>query len=79
MLFYASRDKTRIVPADDPEAGYVVNPEQPGEFAAVLHQHQQEEQARQQAAADARDREAASTKAQAPDEDKAGGPARRRG
>jgi hypothetical protein len=39
MLYYANRDKTKIVPEGDPEAQYVVNSGSPGEFGELLQGH----------------------------------------
>lgn len=35
-LRHVSRDKKRLVEEDDPDAGFIVNPNDPGEFAGLL-------------------------------------------
>jgi hypothetical protein len=35
-LLYANADKTKLVPEDSPDARYVVNPNDPGEFADLV-------------------------------------------
>lgn len=50
MLYYATADKTRLVPEGDPDAAYTVNGDSPGEFAPLIKaQAEAEETARREA------------------------------
>jgi hypothetical protein len=64
MNFYATADKSRLVNEDDPEAAFVVNPADPGEFRGLL---KAQEEARQAKAAAAEERRAAEQQAAAAD------------